>query len=957
MKDSILSRLLRWLIFCLCFTAFPLILLNYGLGLSLQRQWDLYTESQARQVTMRMEAILRAAKAREFYYELIDRCAAHLYETFDRPSLQAKLADNFKKRYSGLIDLYITNARGEMTYPYELPPGVSRFVVKKLHEGFQAIPDLKVFDQNRKLLWYFLGDNPEQEDFATMEQSRRMAEIYPMGTRSLLYGKIRSRGGIFAQVHRGARDPWFPVILLAEETNRKTKKSVFGLYNREQVGDESRLTNHEFAIVNQCLANVDHSSRDWFVVGNCLVRVMPLDSNSKFWGLARLNMEWEGRVWKHRAIVYSILLFILCAVLSFGLLILEWRVWFSIRWKLIGLFAIATGLPLVVLFVTGYDYLQRTEKNLKADALTNLQESVKSLDQKFPQITRDYVALFQRLQKKITSPDDGRQMLEFYDELIQRKDQLGYNMPLIVQRNGRVIIRDERDRKNVDRFLMALGLELLSRFNKAMGFKEESEAPTARSVEAAMLSDKNAIGLVHGLFKNMDQISRVSFGKSDKFLYLSVFKDHRGMAHSIYFMSIPAKRIFHSYLLKYLLVRQREVPSSRLFAVHENDRRMDVPDDNRKKSWLMNFADRVRSRRGAVSDELSIDGQPCLVAGIPGSQLDQFCLVQILPLAEIAEMKNRLTTQLVLFGLLCLTLSMSVGFMLSGQFLRPIAALAEGVQAINEGHLQHRVPSLSDDELGQLSSSFNVTMERLEELSVARTVQESLFPAAKLELGGMEVFGQSVAATELGGDYYDYFALDDKRLVILIGDVAGHGTASALLMAMAKATITVETRNNPHPAHILGVVNQMIFSAMRKKRMMTFFYALVDTSTGEVEYVNAGHNSPFLLNAREGRFEELTSENYPLGTRKTMAFKQKKIEMQPGDSLWCYTDGFPECACEGREQLGYDLFKQSLKESRGADALERCQAVYRRVNLMRGTVPQNDDMTMILLQHRGASAG
>ncbi|HNV68589.1 MAG TPA: SpoIIE family protein phosphatase [Candidatus Ozemobacteraceae bacterium] len=956
MKDTLFLRLFRWVIFCVCFIAFPLALLNYGLHMGLARHWEAYTNSEARRVTMRMEQILRASKDREFYYELIDRCASHLAASADRPLLQKRLAQHFMKRFDGLIDLYITNPKGEMVFPDDLPPGVSRFAVRKLHEGFAELPSIRGLLRNLKILWYFLSDNPSNEDFPQMDVTRRMAEIYPMGRRSLLYGRIFPQGGVFGQVHKGAREAWFPVTLLAEKSNQKGQAMTLGLYSRERVSSETPLKANEVSVVTQGLAAIDHSARDWFVRDHLLVRVMTLDSNNKFWGLVRLDQQREGRLWKSRALVYSILLFFSIAIVSFCLLVLDWRIWFSIRWKLIGLFGIATGLPLVVLFVKGYDLLQSTEQNLKAEALTNLQESVKSLDLKFPQITRDYVALFGRLQKSITKPNDRQQLLAFFDELVRRREELGYNMPLILQRDGTIIVRDDRDRKNVDRFLMALGMELMTRFNKAMGFKEEAEVQTARSVEAAMLSDKNAVGLVHGLFKNMGQLARMSFGRSDRFLYLSVFQDDRGMAHSIYFMSIPSKRIFHSYLQKYLLVRQREVPNSRLFAFHEDDANLHVPKAIHRESWLVNFVDRVRSRRGVVADELEIEGQPCMAVGIPGSQVDQYCLVQVLPLTELVAAKQQLSVQLLLFGVLCLALSMSVGFMLSGQFLRPIAALADGVQAINEGRFQHRVDRLSDDELGQLSNSFNVTMERLEELSVAHTVQESLFPATKLELGGMEVFGQSIAATELGGDYYDYFSVDDKRLVILIGDVAGHGTASALLMAMAKATITVEVRNNPHPAHMLEVVNQMIFTAMRKKRMMTFFYALVDTSTGEIEYVNAGHNSPFLLRVRDGQFLELASESYPLGTRKTMVYKQRKIDLAPGDSLWCYTDGFPECACEGRDQLGYDLFRQVLRESRGADAFERCQAVYRRINAMRGMVPQNDDMTMILLQHRGASA-
>lgn len=956
MRDSIWSRFFRWVVFCLCFILFPLVLLNAGLQLSLQRQWEKYTEGQARRVTMRMEEILRATKERNFYYDLIDRLATHILAVSDRPILQERLAESFVKRYAGLIDLYLTGPQGDLFYPQQLPQGVTRFMVRKLHEIFVDFPaNIQALVQQRKILWYFVGDDPDVADFLQMESSRRMAEIYPMGRRSMLYGKATPVGGVVGQVHKGARETWFPIRVLTEASNRKKRKLVLGLFSRDHFSGESLLNTTELSAVSQCLASIDHSAREWFVVGHLLVRVMVLDSNNKFWGMMRLDPVHEGMTWKNRALVYSILFFLLICGLSFGFLVMQWRVWFSIRWKLIGLFGIATGLPLVVLFVTGYDYLQRTEQNLKADAFSSLHESVKSLDQKFPQIIRDYKGVFARLQRNVKDPESEHELNVFLQQLGKKQEEMGFNTPKIAKKDGSLIGGDKKDKKQDDHFLLSLGIELMGRFNKAMGFKQELAAPPKQSVEALMLGDKHLSGMVAGLFKNLGEITRVSFGRAaERFLYMNVFQDAKGMAQSLFYLTIPSKYLFRTYLQKYMLLRQREIPYSRLFAFHQDEDAFHVPEGIGQEVWLKNFVERIQSRRSAVNDEIVLNGQTYLAVGIPGSQVDQYSLIHILPLAEVIALKQQLTTNLLLFGMLSLALSMAVGFMLSGQFLTPIGALAEGVQAINEGRFQHRVESLSDDELGQLSNSFNSTMERLEELSVAHTVQESLFPASKLELGSMEIFGQSVAATELGGDYYDYFAIDEKRLVILIGDVAGHGTASALLMAMAKATIVVEARNNPHPAHIMGVVNQMIFTAMRKKRMMTFFYALVDTENGEIEYVNAGHNSPFLLMAKEGTFIELKSEGYPLGTRKASAYKEQKVHLRSGDSLWCYTDGFPECPGSGQDILGYDLFKQSLARSRGVDALERCRAVYRSADVFRGATAQNDDMTLILLQHRGA---
>jgi len=293
-----------------------------------------------------------------------------------------------------------------------------------------------------------------------------------------------------------------------------------------------------------------------------------------------------------------------------------------------------------------------------------------------------------------------------------------------------------------------------------------------------------------------------------------------------------------------------------------------------------------------------------------------------------------------------------------------VSVVGEAAQAKHlsrrEGHLvemalaglevspRNRIEVFEKDELGRLSMAFNSTMETLEQLSVAKTLQEALFPQKALQLPGFQIYGMSLTASELGGDYFDYFPLGVDKAVILIGDVAGHGVASALLMAMAKAAITIETKRDPKPASAMMAVNRMILESFKKRMMMTFFYGLLDTTSGTLTFANAGHNHPYWFPVQNDPVE-LKSSGFPLGTRKNPVFQEQVISLSEGDDVWFYTDGIVETPGPEGNPLGYDGMIGLFQTTRGVTQADRLRKVYRECESLRHGQSQPDDMTLILL--------
>ena len=339
-----------------------------------------------------------------------------------------------------------------------------------------------------------------------------------------------------------------------------------------------------------------------------------------------------------------------------------------------------------------------------------------------------------------------------------------------------------------------------------------------------------------------------------------------------------------------------------------------------------------------------------LITGIKPKTMTTFYLVALASDAPIRAEIGKMRNQLWGFAAVAALISVFLGVILSQRFLVPIRDLAQGVEAIQVREFKHRVPFTEGDELGDLARTFNSVMEGLSDLEVARIVQESLFPSGKLIAGAFEVYGTSRSSSELGGDYFDLQQLHDGRVLVLIGDVSGHGVPSALVMAMAKALVERESETNPHPVNLLEVVHRILFRTLKRKRMMTCFLALLDPPNRLLTYSNAGHNFPILYrDGEEPRF--LENKSFPLGSVKRNRFTPDDLILQPGDRLLLYTDGLVE-AKMGDEMIGYNRMSKVVRQFLHDDAQASCEAVVNWHIGLTGDGPQEDDITLVLLSCR-----
>jgi sigma-B regulation protein RsbU (phosphoserine phosphatase) len=243
------------------------------------------------------------------------------------------------------------------------------------------------------------------------------------------------------------------------------------------------------------------------------------------------------------------------------------------------------------------------------------------------------------------------------------------------------------------------------------------------------------------------------------------------------------------------------------------------------------------------------------------------------------------------------------------------------------------------------------------ELALAAEVQRRLLPAHAPECAAIELAGFCQPARGVGGDYYDFFKLDDRRVGIAIADVAGKGIGAALQMSTVQATLrsllsgATTHQLNGSLATMVGTLNRLLRNSTGGANYVTFFYAEFDESARRLAYVNAGHNPPILFRANgAGDFKELSCGGMFVGMFEHCGYEQEVIQMQPGDVLIGFTDGLSEALNVKGEEFGEARIRATLAEAAGLAVNEIRDEIARLAQTWGQGAPQHDDLTFIVLK-------
>ena len=317
----------------------------------------------------------------------------------------------------------------------------------------------------------------------------------------------------------------------------------------------------------------------------------------------------------------------------------------------------------------------------------------------------------------------------------------------------------------------------------------------------------------------------------------------------------------------------------------------------------------------------------------------------------------------------------------SRHFTQPLYEIGRAVRKIAGGSLEAGLDVRTGDEIEHLARGVNAMtvqmkkhMENLEaitaereriatELDLAASIQAGMLPAIDPDFKNKEAFGLAAAmytAKEVGGDFYDFYMLDEKHLAVTIADVSGKGIGAALFMVVAKtilkdamlsAAAAYGEGKEPDFAAAMAQANNRLCKGNEKNMFVTVFFGALDLASGDFAYVNGGHTSPLL--GRAGRFTFLCQKkkNIVLGIMEGVAYQEHRLALSPGDMLFLYTDGVTEAMDERGEMYAEERLQKILDSlAANTEAEDMLAAVREDVAHFVGAAEQSDDITMLGLK-------
>ena len=238
----------------------------------------------------------------------------------------------------------------------------------------------------------------------------------------------------------------------------------------------------------------------------------------------------------------------------------------------------------------------------------------------------------------------------------------------------------------------------------------------------------------------------------------------------------------------------------------------------------------------------------------------------------------------------------------------------------------------------------------LKEMEIAKQIQLSLLPPAPPPMTGVDCAGRCVAATHIGGDYYDIF-LHGEEVAMVMADVSGHSVGAALIMVETRSVLRAQLQTLQSPAEILAALNELLHDDLsRAELFITMAYLSYHPGTGRLRYTNAGHPPPLLYRASGDSFLELDAEGLVIGVNREVFFEERSLSIERGDLLFLYTDGIIEAEGPGGELFGTRRLQTIITREHRRPAAELITAVLAAVRTFSGMSSFKDDISMLVLK-------
>ncbi|MHB8110721.1 MAG: SpoIIE family protein phosphatase [Syntrophorhabdaceae bacterium] len=370
----------------------------------------------------------------------------------------------------------------------------------------------------------------------------------------------------------------------------------------------------------------------------------------------------------------------------------------------------------------------------------------------------------------------------------------------------------------------------------------------------------------------------------------------------------------------------------------------------------------------------AVSGKPCIMTYVP-IKSNGWSLGVLFPYDELMADITNLNHVVLALGTIGLALLALAVVFIARSITKPLTEMADIAGRIGTGDLEALVPRIKTrDEVGKLALALDcmkgslkeyiqeittttASRQKMEsELKIARNIQMGILPKTFPpfpERNDFDIYALTIPAKEVGGDFYDFFLIDQNHVCFVIGDASGKGIPAALFMAFTKTLIKAKATSSLDTGKIMEEVNDELSQGNPADMFITVFCAILDTSTGEVTYTNGGHNPPVILR-RGGSVSYLDSPGeLVVGIMDGSRYSTRHFFLYPGDSIFLYTDGVTEAMNDSDEIFSTERLADVLGQCTGRKVSEIITCVNDAVDAFCDKTPQYDDITMVALHYDG----
>ena len=351
------------------------------------------------------------------------------------------------------------------------------------------------------------------------------------------------------------------------------------------------------------------------------------------------------------------------------------------------------------------------------------------------------------------------------------------------------------------------------------------------------------------------------------------------------------------------------------------------------------------------------------------NEIEGYKVIAVYPYSEAMVSRNvslkvMTVMQILIFGLLFVMIFLLVRRLI----VKNLHQVNHALSAITDGNLETVVNVRSHEEFDALSNDINATVDTLKryikeaeeridaELAFAKAIQHAALPSVfppYPDRKEFEIFATMHTAKEVGGDFYDFYFVDDENLAFLMADVSGKGIPAAMFMMTAKTFIKSFAESGLSVEQVFTHANAKLCEGNDAGMFVTAWLGILNTKTGQVQFANAGHNPPLVRHA-DGTYEYLKSRaGFVLAGMEGVRYRKNELTLAPGDAIYLYTDGVTEATNLNEELYGEERLQKVLDIYKDATPETICAEVKIDVDKFVGEAPQFDDITMLAIRYKG----